>query len=64
MAEQILKWGVIIIWALLLIGATCYFLFFCLSLLAEVSGFSFLLVLGATIYGLLSIWVNVKNIIS
>lgn len=63
MAEKILVWGVIIIWALLLIGATLYFLFFAFSLLKEVSGFEFLLVLGATIYGLLAIWVNVKNML-
>lgn len=64
MAEKILVWGVIIIFALLLIGSTLYFLFFAFSLLAEVKGFSALLVIGATIYGLLAIWVNVKNMLS
>lgn len=52
------------IYILLLGGAVWYFLFFVFSLLAEVSGWEALLVIGAGLYGLLAIFVNVSNTFS
>lgn len=64
MAEKILCGVLMAIYILLLGGAVWYFLFFFFSLLAEVSGWSALLVIGAGLYGLLAIFVNVSNTFS
>ena len=61
MTEAILKIGAMVIYCALLIGSIGYFLFFALSLLAEVSGLSAVVVIIGTLFHLCGILNSLKR---